>query len=343
MATLATNVITLSDVAKRMDPDGNIAAIVEMLSQTNEVLTDAHWAEGNLPTGHRVTMRTGYPTVAWRLLNQGVTPSKSTTAQVDESCGMLEGWSEVDKDIAELNGNTPQFRLSEARATIEALNQEMASTLFYGNTTTDPEEFLGLSIRYSSLSANNARNIIDAGGSSTDNCSIWLLVWGPETFFCTYPKGSKAGIMHEDLGLQTIETATGIGATNGRLRAFQDHWQWKCGLVSKDWRYGVRICNIDVSSLVSETSAADLAKLMIKAMHRVENLKMGRPVFYVNRTVAQMLDIQSIGKNLNTGSVTVVNNVVYDKDGNYGGFVNTFRGIPVRTVDALLETEARVT
>ena len=171
MATLATNVITLSDVAKRMDPDGNIAAIVEMLSQTNEVLTDAHWAEGNLPTGHRVTMRTGYPTVAWRLLNQGVTPSKSTTAQVDESCGMLEGWSEVDKDIAELNGNTPQFRLSEARATIEALNQEMASTLFYGNTTTDPEEFLGLSIRYSSLSANNARNIID------ETCTQWSNPW----------------------------------------------------------------------------------------------------------------------------------------------------------------------
>ena len=90
-------------MGKRLDPDGDVPLIAELLNQTNEILDDMQWKEGNLPTGHRITMRTGLPTVAWRLLNNGITPSKSTTAQIDEQCGMLEAWSEVDKDLAELN------------------------------------------------------------------------------------------------------------------------------------------------------------------------------------------------------------------------------------------------
>jgi hypothetical protein len=97
---LGTGNLSLADWAKRLDPDGKVPTIVELLSQSNEVLLDMQWREGNLPTGHRTTVRTGLPAVAWRLLNQGVTPSKSTTAQIDEQCGMLEAWSEVDKDLA---------------------------------------------------------------------------------------------------------------------------------------------------------------------------------------------------------------------------------------------------
>src|SRR3990172_1913218 len=155
MATLGASVLTLADWAKRLDPDGKVPSIVELLSQTNQILDDMMWMEGNLPTGHRTTVRTGLPTVAWRLLNQGIAPSKSTTAQIDEAAGMLEAWSEVDVDLAKLNGNQAAFRLSEARAFIEAMNQEMAATLFYGNSGTAPEEFTGVAPRYSSLSAHN--------------------------------------------------------------------------------------------------------------------------------------------------------------------------------------------
>ena len=173
MAVLSSNALTLADHAKRMDQDGKISAIVELLSQTNEILDDMLFIEGNLPTGHRTSVRTGLPTVAWKLINQGVTPSKSTTAQIDEACGIMEAWSEVDKDLAMLNGNTAEFRLSEAQAFIEAMNQEMASTLFCGNSSVDPEEFTGLAPRYADLSADNAQNIIVGGGAGADNTSIW--------------------------------------------------------------------------------------------------------------------------------------------------------------------------
>jgi hypothetical protein len=332
MATLGTSVLTLVDWAKRKDPDGKVASIVELLSQTNEILLDQMWMEGNLETGHRVTVRTGLPTVAWRLLNQGIAPSKSTTAQLDEQVGMLEAWSEVDKDLAELNGNTSEFRLSEATSFIEAMNQEMAQTLIYGNSGVAQEEFTGLAVRYSLLSANNGQNIVDGGGTGSDNSSVWLAVWGPQSIFGVFPKGSVAGITHEDMGLVTVETTAGIAGN--RMRAYQDHWQWKCGIALKDWRYVVRIPNIDISNLVTKSSAADLVELMIKAIHRIPSLRMGKPAFYMNRTVFQMLDIQRRDDVISGGGL-----VYKEVDGME---IPTFRGIPVRIVDALTETEARV-
>ena len=346
MATLNGNVLTLSDWAKRLDPDGKVDKTVELLSQTNEILDDMLFKEGNLPTGERTTIRTGLPAVYWRLLNQGTPSSKSTTAQVDENCGMLEAWSEVDKDLAELNGNVNSFRLSEAEAFLEAMNQEMASTVFYGSAA-NPEEFVGLANRYSDLSANNAQNILDAGGTGSDNSSIWLIGWGGRTCHGVFPKGSKAGISHEDLGVVTVETTAGVAGN--RMRAYQDHWQWKNGLVVKDWRYAVRIANIDISTLIADNdgSTTNVLEYMLKAVHRLPNLKGSasktregemqgfngvKPCFYANRTIVEMLDVQAMNKSN-----------LHLKAGNEEGEPKlSLRGIPIKTCDALTEAEARV-
>lgn len=329
MATIGATLPTLADLAKTWDPDGRPARVAELLSQTNEVLTDMRWMEGNLPTGHRTTVRTGLPTAAWRLLNKGVATSKSTTAQIDEQCGMLEARSQVDKDLAELNGNTAAYRLLEGQAFIEAMNQEMAQTIFYGAASA-PEEFVGFAARYSALTgANNIENVLSGGGAGSDNSSIWLVCWGPNTVHGIYPKGSKAGLQHEDLGL-----ADAFDSDNNRFRAYMDHWQWKCGIALRDWRYTVRIANIDISNLVAKSSAADLIELMIKAIHRIPTMKLGSPVFYMNRTCFQMLDIQRRDDVIAGGGVR------YEQVD--GIMTPTFRGIPIRKVDALLETEAAV-
>ena len=261
MATLSTSNLTLADWAKRSDPDGRVPIVAELLSQTNEILDDCVFKEGNLPTGERVIIRTGLPSVYFRALNQGIPGSKSTTAQVDEACAILEARSEVDKDLAMLNGNTAQFRLSEDTAFLEAMNQTQAETMFYGNPGTDPKKFLGLAPRYGDLSADNAVNILDAGGSGSDNASVYLVVWGDNTVYCPFPKGSKAGLTHEDLGEQTVYNSDGT-----RLQAFATRYQWKNGLVVKDWRYVVRICNIDISDLVgvTGTQATTAATALVK-------------------------------------------------------------------------------
>lgn len=340
MATTGAIALNLADWAKRKDPDGSTADIAELLNQTNDILTDMLFMEGNLPTGHRVTVRTGLPTAAWRLLNNGVTPSKSTTAQIDEACGMLEAYSEVDRDLADLNGNTNSFRLSEAQAFIEAMNQTMAQTLFYGDTTVNPERFLGLSPRFNAISgATNGVNVLSAGGSGSDNTSIWLIVWGPNTVSGIFPKGSKAGLMHEDLGLVTVETAVGI--TGGRMRAYRDHWQWKCGIAVKDWRYIVRMCNIDVSDLVGSSgtqNAQQLINLLSRMLDRIPSFGMGTPVLYMNRTVYSLLRVQALAK---SATALAIEPGLNQFGSPVGGNMN-FMGIPIRRCDQILNTEATI-
>ena len=334
MTVLSVANPTLLDMAKAMDPDGKIAAIVEILNETNEVLQDMSWVEGNLPTGHRTTIRSGLPAPTWRKLYGGVQPNKGTTIQVTDSCGMLEAYAEVDKALADLNGNSAAFRLSEDRAHIEGMNQEVADTIFYGNETTEPEAFTGLSPRYNDTTAANADNIILGGsaGGQTDNQSIWLVVWGPNTVHGIIPKGSTAGLQQRDMGEVTIENVDGAG---GRMQAYRSHYRWDVGLTVRDWRYVVRIPNIDRSLLLAAASgtSADIPDLMVRAIEMIPNLGAGRPVFYMSRAMRTMLRRQITYKTVN--STMTLDTVA-------GKTVLMFDGIPVRRTDAISADEARV-
>tara|TARA_R100000781_G_scaffold111948_1_gene78795 strand:- start:210 stop:1214 length:1005 start_codon:yes stop_codon:yes gene_type:complete len=333
MAVLSVRNPTLLDLAKATDPDGRIATIVEILNETNEVLEDMVWMEGNLPTGHRTTIRSGIPTPTWRKLYGGVQPTKSTNVQVTDNCGMLEAYAEIDKALADLNNNTAAFRLSEDRPHIEGIAQEIADTLFYGNEGTEPEAFTGFAPRYNSLSAENADNIIVGGGSGSDNGSIWLVVWGESTCHGVIPKGSSAGLQHRDMGEVTLEDASD-GSNSGRMQAYRTHYRFDAGLTVRDWRYVVRIPNIDKSTLVKDAaSGADLNDLMFQASERVPNLNAGKACFYMSRDMRTFLRRQNA--NLRSGST-----LSYDEVG--GRKVMSFHGIPIKRCDALAADEALV-
>lgn len=340
MATLSTSALTLADWAKRLDPDGKVPVVAELLSQSNEILDDAVFMEGNLPTGHRVTIRTGLPSVYWRSINQGVPGSKSTTAQVDEAIGMLEAYSRVDVDLANLNGNTAQFRLSEDSAFLEAMNQAQASTIFSGNPATDPRQYLGFAARYSAISgAGNAQNVISGGGAASANTSIWLVVWGENTVFCTFPKGSKAGLIHEDQGQLTV-----YDSNSNPYQALQTHYQWKNGLVVKDWRYVVRICNIDTATFAAMSGtqattavATNLLHLMTRALDRIPNLSMGRAAFYMNRSSFSLLRRLAMEKSV----AALALQQGFDQFGTAKNW-SSFEGVPLRRVDQITNTESTI-
>jgi len=333
MATLAVTHPTLADVAKATDPDGKIATIVEILNETNEMLDDMVWVEGNLPTGHRTTVRAGLPAPTWRKLYGGVQPTKATNVQVTDTTGMLEAYAEIDKALADLNGNTAAFRMTEDKAHIEGMSQEFMSTLMYGNEGTAPEEFTGFAPRFNDNSGPaNADNIILGGGSGSDNSSIWLISWGANTVHGIYPKGSKAGLQFNDKGQVTIEDSD--GSNGGRYEAYRSHYRWDVGLSVRDWRYVVRICNIDNSALQADKggSSADITDLMSQAVELLPNASSGRPAFYMNRTLRSTLKRQIA----NTTNV----NITQDQVG--GKHVVSFDGIPVRRCDSLTSTEATI-
>jgi hypothetical protein len=310
MSTLAITHPTLKDVSTRMDPKGKIDDIVEMLRQSNEILDDAVFLEGNLPTGHKYTVRTGLP------------------EQVTDNCGMLEDYAEVDKALADLNGNTSAFRLSEDRAHIQGFNHKVARSFFYESELTTPEAITGLAPRFNSLSAENADNIVNAAGSG--NCaSIWLVGWGPEGAFGIYPKGSVAGLSHTDKGQVTKENIDGAG---GMAEMYRSHYRWDLGFGVKDWRNVVRIANISVSDLGTLANTKLLIQWMIEASEKIESFGSCRFAWYVNKTIRTKLRLgilEKVASNLSWESVA-------------GKRVMVFDDIPVRRCDSLLLTETAV-
>jgi hypothetical protein len=281
------------------------------------------------------------------LLNAGVPNAKSTTAQIQDTCGNLETYSVIDKDIADLNGNTASFRMSEVRAFLEGMTQQVAATIWYGNQHLNPERFTGFAPRYSTVTAASsatAANVLDAGGTASTNTSMWLVTWGSDTVHGIFPKGKMTGLQHKDMGEWPVADASG-----NTFQAYRDHFKWEIGLCLRDWRYTARVANIDVTQLTG-VSAANLINLIVRALYRLPTApasataiqtsdtpsisgSMGRTVIYCNRIIRTYLDLQAMNKT----------NVLLRLEEFNGKVVTTFRGIPVRTSDALLNNEAQVT
>ena len=346
MATLGTNVMTYADWAKRVEDGYKIGTIIELLSQTNEILLDMLTLEGNLPTGHKTTVRTGLPTATWRLLDYGVPGSKSTTAQVVDTCGNLEAFALIDSDIVNLAGDRENFRASENMAFLEGMNQQIATTLIYGNQAVTPERFTGLAPRYSTVNTTtgaSAANVVDMGGAGSTNTSVWIVTWGANTTHGIFPKGKITGLQHKDMGEWPVQDANG-----NTYMAYRDHYKWEIGLSVRDWRFNARLANIDVT-LLNGGSAPNLINGLVRALYRLPTTSsrttsvqtsdtpkiqgsMGQTVIYCNRVVATYLDLQAMNKT----------NVLLNREEFDGRAVTTFRGIPVRICDAILSTEARV-
>jgi hypothetical protein len=243
----------------------------------------------------------------------------------------MEARSHIDAKLLKLNGNSAAFRLSEESAFLEAMNQEMTGKMFNGNVGTDMKTFSGLSTRYSSTAAGNGTNVILAGGSGSDNASIYLVVWGEQTVFGTFPKGSHAGLDSRDLGEESVQDSNG-----NWYQAARSLFQWDAGLVVKDWRYVVRIANIDISDWIgvtgtqASTASTNLIKLMMRAIARIPNFSMGRAAFYANRSIQEGLMIQALEKSQNALGIV-------EAATQFGTKINELRfmGIPVRGVDQL--------
>lgn len=350
---------TLVNWAKFLDPNGKAYDVAELLNQSNEFLKWMPWIEGNLATGHKAAVRAGLPTVQFRRFYQGVAVSKTDRAIIEDVCAMQEGRNEIDKDLADLNGDQNAFRMSEGIGFTESMTQSCAQNLIYGDASLNKDGITGLSPRYNNIGAvngvvpNTSANIIDAGGTGSNNTSVWLVVWGNETVTGIFPKGSKAGLDHEDLG---VIDAFDSNTPARRFRAYAERWVWKYGLHVKDWRYVVRIANINVSDLTTQantqaqTAATLLMKLMIKSFARIPAMGMGTATFMASRTVKEMLSIQALDKSQNAlafgpgldqlGKVGP-GSVGGSGTGLQGGQLY-FQGIPVLTVDRILSTEARV-
>jgi len=341
MATLGNSYLNLIDMMKATADGKTAAVLIEVLKQQNAILDDAIAIECNMGTFHRHVIRTGLPTVAWGALYQGIPQSKSNRQQVDDTTGFLEGLSAVDVRLLKLQPSLEgQVRMQEANGFLEAMNQEMATGLFYHSTAASPEKFKGLNARYGVLAGSGPGNqIVDGGGTGSDNTSIWFVTWGEGYTTLLYPRGTKAGIERQDMGVQRVTDDAG--------RPFyvkEEMFSWHIGVAVADWRFNARVANIDVSDMNAGT--VKVYDLMTKAYYKLQNRRVDRNggngvgkkriAIYCNRDVLSALDTLATNKGSTDNFVRLLPKEIEGQE------IMTWRGIPIRETDALLNTEARV-
>jgi hypothetical protein len=331
MPTIGDTFVDLIDIYKQQDGNGQCIPIIEILNEMNPILQDAIAVECNKGTTHLHTVRSGLPSVAWGKLYQGIPNSKGRQAQVEDTTGFVEGLSTIDKRLLDLSTNEGAVRLSEATAYLEAMNQEVATKMFYGNTASDPEEFMGLAPRFNDLSAANGNQIISAAGASTDNTSIWFVGWGDNQTQLLYPKGTQAGVQREDMGMQRL-----LDGSGNAYYGMEEKFTWHAGLAVKDWRYVSRIANIDVSNMAGGSVA--LFDFMRKAYWQLQSRRIpgGNLAIYCNRDVMEALDALSSNAGASDSFVRLTPKEIQGEE------VLTYRGIPIRETDAIINTEALV-
>ncbi len=330
MAVVGNTYLSLKDKLSQTEDGKVTSTIIDLLAQTNVIIEDAIVEECNDGTSHKTTIRNGLPTVEFRKFYQGVSPSKGEYTQVTDTTAMLETYSQVDKALADLNADSNQFRLNEAGAFLEAMNSTVQTNIFYGNKGVNDAAFDGLAVRYNKISDKKntiGNQVLDAGGTGNKNSSIWFVTWGHLHTHLLYPKGTKAGLQHEDKGVQTA-----VDADGKMYEVYRDHWSWNVGLSVRNFKSIVRIANIDVEALEGD-GAADLIKLMVKAYHKHnKHSKGGKSVIYTSEAIGTALHLQAMNsKNVNLSISEFA-----------GEPVVKFLGIPVKTCDQLVDNESQV-
>lgn len=340
---------SIVDWARSVDPTGAPAHIAQLLSQCNQMLKDMIWQEANMPLAHKITVGVALPQGTYRNANQGVAFSKALNAQMQFGICELVSYSGVDRSIAELWGNIQKYRYQQDMAHIEGMSQQVSGALIYSNEGANPGQMTGFAPIYNTVNAStayNAANVIDCGGTGSSNASIWYVNWGDTTCYGIFPKGTPSGIVYEDKG----DIRALYDSNNNQFEGYTSFFRIKFGLCVNDWRYVVRLANIDVTSAgLLGTNPPDLFVYLSRAMGKVPasarrvfnadetddptDPKPGTmPVIYVNRQVQEALDIQAIRDK----------NVLISLRDYAGQPVVGFRDIPIRVVDQMLSNEARV-
>lgn len=340
--SLGINNPTLMDILKVRQPNGGIATnIVRRLSQRLPIIGDAVAKEGNEKTGHTFVAETSLPAVGWKRFNDGTPSSKGTDDQFTETCGLLKGFSKVDADLADMNGDAAAYRMSQDGKFVNALKIEASRALMYASTRVNNEQIYGLTPRFNSttgLTANqitllnaapygtNGAGIAAAGG---DYASIWFVAWGDDRAYVICPQGGKVGIGTRDHGIQVLED------TNGKMNSWYImEWMWYLGLCIEDQRQVARLCNIDMSAVTADTNGGRNALIegMIDTYYKIYDETDSRIILYTNRLMAAILHKCAMSK--------AYAQLTLDK---YAGQpVTMFLGHPIRTLDTLTTAEALV-
>jgi len=321
MGTL-TSVYGLVEQAKRIDPSGDQAKIVEVLNRKmGEVLNEAPWLPSNDVWTNKTTRRATLPAGSRTKIGTRVTAEGSRTTEIMDVIESIEAYCDVPCKLVDNMPSPATFRSGEVDAFIEGLGQTLISDILYCNSFADPDGMHGIAARLATL---DGRFVIDAGGTGSDVTSIYVVTWGQTTAHLIYPKNKAAtlGISHTDKGQTTSET------TDGLLEIYRDFFEVACGFVVRHPRAIGRVANIEQLSVGANTFNEDDLIMLLNNMETGPGTRI-----YFNDTIATQAQIRMKDKN----------NVNWAPGGNAlsGDPIAYFSNVPCRKFDReiLLNTE----
>lgn len=341
---LTSNLMSLSEIVKRVDAQGKEIPVANVLEKTNDFLPDVKFQEGNLINGDQFSVQTSKADVHWLHENVGIPSSHSTTALMTENCGKLGACSDIPSDLLEINAFDAGWRFREEKIIMESIAEKATQHFFYGSKKANPESFDGFGARYNSISkGQNSKNVIDCGGRTADGelTSIWLVGWG-DMVHGLYPKGTKAGIQVNDEGVVWMDDGTG---RNTQMKVNRTTYKWNLGLSVRDWRCVVRLANIPVQALRDGRGIGsgdvkvdkNLLMIMTEALYKIPaNQRKGLRI-YMNNDVFAGLNVIAQRSQSN-----VIKFMDASKEFGENGSWTSFMGVPLRQVDELHNKEEEV-
>ena len=300
MAAIGEYALTFNDLKKRLNPDGTMAQIIDIVRQSDPIMEHIRWIQGNLPTGNQTTQRTSVPRAELRRINRGVGNVKSTTRQVTDTCAMLEAHSQIDVELMNLQPDPAAFRASEDAAIVEGMTQQVADMIFYGDSDANPDEFNGFASRYNAYGGKKndySYQVVNAGGTTENKqASAWLVCFGDQAAMGVYPKYGTAGLKQQDMGEDWCTDESGK-----KFRGVTTLFNWKAGLAIRDPRMVAAVRNIDMEQLKLESATAAQKKAiidnMIIAQHKIRSFSGVDAAWYVPSELMTLINLYYVDKN----------------------------------------------
>jgi len=284
------------------------------------------------------------PVASTRLWNQGIQPTSAKNVPLNDPIMLYEDYSEVDKDLWEIQNNPNAWRADQDMNHLQGLFQLMESTLYYGSLATNAGQFNGLATRFNNLESypngdtSWQPNVWNNGASSGSCTSAWFLELGQMKVYGIYPPNTPGGLNIEDLGQNTKlnPAATGGGPQNNYMyEVLRTHLTWRLGIQINDERCVQRVCNITTQPLSSNNFDENV---FIEAKNQLPGGgEAPGTVLIMNRQLKTQVDIRSVSQKLNA-----ITNFTPNETDVFGRKVTMFQGIPILMCEKILNAETIV-
>lgn len=340
MATvIGTQHITFRDILSGLKKDGSRDQhIVDMFLKKNPFLDDMVYILANNGQTNQTTLRAGLPDVAWTGIYEGPKPSKGSKRVVKDAAGMAESMLTAAKKLYDKAPDKEIFMADEAGTHVEAMGQDVAEALIYGNIKVNPKQFNGLSIRYPLHGGTDEDEtpfyVINGAKASNPSTaalrSIWLVGHGSTTIHGFFPEGAVAGLK---TGAVKERLNTDDLANVGAYEELYQMFQWEIGLAVKDFRYAGRVSNIESDVMFAASGQPDYLELLRRLNTRVEDGGVNQ-CWYMDKMTLEMIQVMCGRK---TQENAMRSEQLFDRK------VTTLFGIPVRKMACMNTNETATT